>query len=249
MGVAEDIFAKRSVEDGALQVFLHVAEAFGLGIGVRVEQGLGARRGAGAARPEAGAGHFVAIGLAGDTVGQAGNAAGMLGRLMAGEAGDGEVEAAPEEMDRAGLAAKTGAEAIEHRHDPRQGVVQPAGAVALIIARRMIVCEADRFGDLVGLAVEGRGQTVPFEHRDQPRVQLGDGLALERQEILAAVADAQGHAVAAEVERQSEGAALAGGGREDGKAAGARPERRMPAMVEPGRMRDAQLAEHLADQM
>ena len=50
--------------------------------------------------------------LARDGVGDAGRA-GVLGRAAAGEARDGEVEAAPEEMDGAALAREARAEALE----------------------------------------------------------------------------------------------------------------------------------------
>ncbi len=69
----------------------------------------------------------MAIGLAGDPVGQAGDAAGMFGRLSPGKARHREIEAAPEEMHRARLAEEAGAKAFEDRHDPLQSGVQSFG--------------------------------------------------------------------------------------------------------------------------
>src|SRR4030095_5346171 len=81
-----------------------LAEAFRRRISVGIKEGPTGR--ASAAGPEAGARHFVAIGLAGDGIGQIGDAAGMKRRGAARKSGDGKIEAAPEEVDRADLAEK-----------------------------------------------------------------------------------------------------------------------------------------------
>src|SRR3546814_4056654 len=52
------------------------------------------------------------------------------------EAGDGEVEAAPEEMNRAGLALEAGAEPFEYGDDPGQSGVKAVGGIGPIFARR-----------------------------------------------------------------------------------------------------------------
>ena len=61
---------------------------------------------------------------------------GWSGAGAAGEAGDGEIEAAPEEMDRADLAEEAGAEQAEDAVGGEQGAEQPPGAVRIVGARR-----------------------------------------------------------------------------------------------------------------
>ena len=55
--------------------------------------------------------------------------------------------------------------------------------------------------------------------------------------------------MAAQVERQREGQVRRRSDRFDGQPVGDRVERRVPAMIDPRRMRDAELAEHLADEV
>ena len=86
---------------------------------------------------------------------------------------------------------------------------------------------------------------MPVEHRDQPFVKRGDAPGIERQLLAPAIADPQHDRVAAEVERQREGAAAARLGRKDSEAARIGLERDMPAVIGPRRMGDADLADHL----
>ena len=81
----------------------------------------------------------MAIGFAGDAVGKAGDAAGMLRRLPPGEAGNGKVKAAPEEMDRAGLAEEARPEALEDRHDPGKRVAQKFGGILAVASRTIVL--------------------------------------------------------------------------------------------------------------
>ena len=80
-------------------------------------------------------------------------------------------------------------------------------------------------------------------------MQVRDALAVERQQFVRAVADPERDAVAAQIERQREAAAVAGGGRQGRQPGGVRAERHVPAMVRPRGVGDAQLAEHLAGEM
>ena len=89
---------------------LPVAKASRFRIGVGIEGG--ARKGL-VSRPETGAAHLVRIGFARDVIGQSGHAAWMGRGGSSGEPRDREIEAAPEEMDRARLADKAAAEELE----------------------------------------------------------------------------------------------------------------------------------------
>ena len=172
----------------------------------------------------------------------------MRRRRAAGEAGDGEVEAAPEEMDRAGLAVEAGAEALEHRHDPRQRGVQAVGGIGPIFARRDVLGKGDGIGNFVRLAIKVRRQAVRVEHFDQAAVKRGDAAEVERQQVTLAVGDAKHDGVPAQVERQGE-VSRRRGNRLDRQPLRHRMKRRVPAMIGPGRMGDPQLAQHLAGQV
>src|SRR5205807_269435 len=88
------------------------------------------------ARP-APARHLAAVRLAGDAVRKSRDTARMLRRLAAGEQADGQVEAAPPEMDRTGLAGKACAEALESRKHRRERFPEPSGGVSVVLARRL----------------------------------------------------------------------------------------------------------------
>src|SRR5438874_6909597 len=81
-----------------------IRETIGRRIGVGIEE---CRGNLVVARPQTKTAHFLRIGLAGDRVGQMGDAAGMRRRRPAGKARYREIEAAPEKMHRAALAAET----------------------------------------------------------------------------------------------------------------------------------------------
>src|SRR5205085_3245352 len=83
--------------------------------------------------PEAEGDELLGVGLLGDGVGVDGR------RRSAGEAGNREIEAVPEEMDRAGLAAEPAAELLEHAVGPVEdaavaldGVAVPGGVLAVL---------------------------------------------------------------------------------------------------------------------
>src|SRR5262245_42699056 len=99
--VGQDEFTQLRTEAGCARLDAGLTEAVRFGVGIAVEDRLG---GGDPARPEAGARFLMAIGFAGDAVGETGDVAGMRRCLAAGKAGDGEVETTPEEMNRAGLA-------------------------------------------------------------------------------------------------------------------------------------------------
>ena len=198
-----------------------IAEAGRLRIGIAVEDRLG--RGD-AARPEARARHFMAIGFAGDAVGQAGNSAGMRRRRAARKAGHREVEAAPEEMDRAGLAAgsRRGSARRSARSAPaRRAVARPNRDRRCAARRRRRTARASAISLGVPLKFDGRPCAV--EHRRPGRDEARRCCpASQRHRIALAVADAKHDGVAAQVEGQFE-AAVAG-----------RDRRRSPGPRRPG---------------
>src|SRR5688572_28912890 len=140
--IIEDELAEGGVEArlGELDRGLGEARRRGISVGIEKRFGLGT----GAAGPEAGARNLVAVGLAGHRIGQMRDAAGMPWRRPARETGHREVEAAPEEMDRAHLADEARAEQAKDAVGREQAAEQPARAVGIIVARRDILLEADR---------------------------------------------------------------------------------------------------------
>ena len=75
-----------------------------------------------------------------------------------GEAGDGEVEAAPPEVDRARLADEAGAKSLEDGEHRRQRFPEARGGVPLIFSWLRVLGEGDGVGDLVGAPVEVEGR-------------------------------------------------------------------------------------------
>jgi hypothetical protein len=61
-----------------------------------------------------------------------------------GEPGDGEVEAAPEEMDRARFSQKAGPELLEDTIGLDERAPEPPGRVRIVSAMRAVLREANR---------------------------------------------------------------------------------------------------------
>src|SRR5438270_10429291 len=97
-------------------------------IDVAVEERLRRRR---SSRPKAGAGDFIAICLTRNPVWQAWHPTRVPRRLTAREQARRQVEAAPPEVHRAGLAGEACAEPGEHRQHRRKRLAEARGRVAI----------------------------------------------------------------------------------------------------------------------
>ena len=73
--------------------------------------------------------------------------------------------------------------------------------------------------------------------------------SVERDAVARAVAEAQADGVLAQVEAEGEAAPVGGGGRVGDQARGDRVKRDVPAVVDPRRVGDAELAEQLAGEV
>ena len=174
----------------------------------------------------------------------------MRRRGAAREARDRKVEAAPEELDRARLPLEAGAKGLEHRHNDGERIAQRRGRLRIVRARGVIVREADRIGDLVGPAVEMRRQLVPVEHSHEGGVQIGNALPVgKRQPVARPVADPHDDRVGAKVDPQREGSTVRACGRFGDQPERGRMQGHMPAVIGPGGIGDADLAQHLACEM
>src|SRR5439155_4814218 len=96
---------------------LCLREPWRLGIGVRIKY---RRRRHGVARPKAETAHFLRVRFARDRIGQMRNATGMRRRRTPGETSHRQIEASPEKMDRAALAAEMRTEFFEYAIALRQ---------------------------------------------------------------------------------------------------------------------------------
>jgi hypothetical protein len=72
------------------------------------------------------------------------------------KAGDGQIESAPEQVNRAGFAEKGGPERFEHPVDRHQRVMEALNGGAVIGPFAMILAERHGVRHFVRLAVEGR---------------------------------------------------------------------------------------------
>src|SRR5271157_5945889 len=111
------------IESGVRPDFV-IRKAGRLGCGVRVKS---RTLDVAPARPESGAADFVRIGFARDGI-----RAGALGSATSGEARHRVIEAAPEEMDRAGLADEECSELLQYRVHPRQDAPEAMCSLGMI---------------------------------------------------------------------------------------------------------------------
>src|SRR4029077_7359604 len=98
------------------RLYFRIGETIGRRIGVGIEERCGNLV---VARPETETADFRSIGFACDRVRQMGNAAGMRRRGPAGKARYREIEATPEKMHRAALAAETRSKFLENPISPQ----------------------------------------------------------------------------------------------------------------------------------
>ena len=127
--VRQDELAKLLAEERLDRAHRGGGKAFWRRIGIGVESRVIDRP---AARPEAGARHFMGIGFPGHGIGQMRHAAGMGRGAPAGKPRHREIEAAPEEMHRAHLAEKRRAEMGKHLMRAQQHPPEPVGEVAVV---------------------------------------------------------------------------------------------------------------------
>ena len=86
---------------------------------------------------------------------------------------------------------------------------------------------------------------MSLKQRDEPLVERRNASRIEREFLPSTVADPQHDCMAAEVERKRERSVATRFGGENAEASRIRLKRRMPAVIHPRRMGDADLAEHL----
>ena len=188
------------------------------------------------------------IGFARDRVGQSGHAAGMERRRPSGKAGDREVEAAPEEMDRARLAEEAAAEELEDAIGLDERAPETMGRGAVVGSVGAVERKADRVGNLVRCFVDRYRDAEPVQEIDDPTMEGGNSLRRERKRPFLATAGASEEAVADEVELDLEDFVPCGNRRRT-KPASRDVKWYLPAMVDPGRKPEADLAYDLRPEL
>ena len=243
--IGEDEFSEFLVPECALRLERRLGKAGRLRVGVGIEGGL--RHGA-AAWPEPAAADLVGIGLPHHPIADMRGRARMGGRGAAGEAGHGQVEAAPEEMHRTDLADEARAEQGEDAIALDEDAPEAVGIVAIIGRMGSILLERDRVGDL--------DRHGPDLHDDSQGLQLGHEIAIEIGDRARLQGHVGGPAFARgdhetmvdeiEVDLKAEGTV---GHRRGGQPAGGHIERHLPPVIDQRGLGQADLADDLSPKL
>ena len=151
-------------------------------------------------------------------------------------------------MHRAGFAEEAAAKDLEDPVGLQQDAPEALGILGIKGAMRGVCIEADRRGDFIGPAVDAHGQFEPLQLGHQTRVERGHRLRHQRHARAAAVAAAHQQRLIDEIEFDLEAAAAMGHGR-GGQTTGREVQRHVPAVVEPGALRQPDLAHDLRPQV
>ena len=238
--VHEQELAQLGVVKGSLGMDGGGLEAGRLGDGVGVE---GCASDISAAGPESDTAYLVRIGFAGHGVGF-----GAVGGAASGEAADGEVEAAPEEVDGAGFALELGTELVEYGVDGEQDAPEALDGGGIVGGVDAVLVEGNGIGDFDGHAPDFYFDAGRMEHGHYFAVEAGYGTRGEREGFQDAVAGFEDELVVEEVETKLEGVVAVGdaGGSE---AAGGDVERDVPPVVDDRCERQADFADDLGVQV
>ena len=112
----------------------------------------------------------------------------------------------------------------------------------------IVLAEGYRAGDLAGVLVDGDGEPEFGERAHHPLVEVRDGLGAKREPPMSAIADRHIERMFDEIECDLERAGSVRDGR-GGQAARGQVQRHMPAVIQPGRLLEADLPDHLRPQM
>src|SRR5262249_23281026 len=126
------------------------------------------------ARPEARAAALVAVALGVRPARIARHRAGRSGGAAPREARDGEIEAAPEEVDGAAFAEEPRAEFTEHAECRQHRATEALRGVGVVGAVRLVLVERDRVLDLGGPRADRRGELELVERRAHGAVEVRD---------------------------------------------------------------------------
>ena len=141
-----------------------------------------------AAWPEPTATHFMGVCFPDHPIGQVGNPAWMRRSGSTRETSDGEVEAAPEEMDGATLADKPRAERLKHPIRLYQRAPEPRGILRIVGLVQTVLRKGCGVLEFVWAAMDGDAKLQFVQLSEQLAVEPRDGLWAKRQRLLAPIA-------------------------------------------------------------
>ncbi len=201
-----------------------------------------------AAGPKARTADLVRIGLLHHNVRDPRGLACEARRCAAGKACDRQIEAAPEEMDGAGLPQEASPKLFHHAIALHQSPPEAVRILGIIGAVNVVLAERDRAGDLARLFANLHFDIDIGERLHDSGVKIRHASRPQLHSPMAAVAHVDVEKVSVEIELDFEGT-LPVGDRRGRQPLGAHIQGDMPAVIEPGSARQADLADDLRPQV
>ena len=164
------------------------------------------------------------------------------------EARHGEIEAAPEEMHRAHFAEKTAAEQLEDAIGLNQRAPETIRCGGIVARMDMIFGKADRVRNFIRQLVDGNRDADALQKIPHLGIEVGNALSAERQRAFHAVAAARDKTMRDEIEFEFEDI-VADGHRRSAEAARGDVKRYLPAMIQPRRQLQPDLADDLRPEL
>src|SRR5262249_52826103 len=121
-------------------------------------------------------------------------------RQPAGESGISQVEASPEEMNRAAFADEARSEFLNHPAGGKQNPPEALDILGVVRAVLLVPLKRNGFRNFLGLGVDDATDSQRFERLHQPPVKCRHGLWFEGQDAAAALAGVDFEPVLQEVE-------------------------------------------------
>ena len=172
----------------------------------------------------------------------------MRRRAAAGKARHCQVEAAPEEMHRAHLADKAGAECSENPVGLHQDPPEAVDVFGVIGAVLPILLERYGIGDLDRRRPNPDVEPERLQPLHDLAVEIGNGAGTQRETFGRPVIGRNRQAVTDEIEIDLEGPSAVGD-RRGGQPAARHIERDLPPVIDQRRLRQPDLADHLGPHM
>jgi hypothetical protein len=151
-----------------------------------------------------------------------------------GEPGHREVEAAPEEMDRADLAQEGAAEELQDTIGLDEREPESMRGVGVIARVNGVIGKGDGIRYFVRRLVDRDFDAHPFQKNGYTVIEVGDALRFERKRLELPIAVPRNKPMVVEIEFDVEDF-VAEWDRRRGEPAGCHVERHLPAMIDPRR--------------
>ncbi|MNQ73402.1 hypothetical protein D3C85_881310 [compost metagenome] len=188
------------------------------------------------------------IGLARHRIWQMRHPSRMQGRRPSREPRHRQIERAPEQLDGTALAQKPCAKQVEHPVHLHQSPPVVTRDLGVIDAKPLVQRKGRRLGHFVGRQVDAARHAQRAQGVLHLGVEVGDGPGFQHNPALASVADPddQGPGDEVELHRKPDRAVRDQARRQPPRR---NPQRHVPAVVQPGRLRQPRLADDLRPQL